>query len=141
MTTTLKTCFKCNNHLPLSEFYKHKQMADGHLNKCKSCAKKDVANHREENLDKIREYDRMRYRRDEYRQEQLRNLYKSMSPTKRKVHYLVSNAIRDGRLERPDGCWHCGTICTPEAHHAYYDVERFKDVTWLCRSCHIKVHS
>jgi len=38
----VKTCRKCLVEKPLSDFYAHKDMADGHLNKCKCCTKLDL---------------------------------------------------------------------------------------------------
>ncbi len=36
-----KICFKCSIEKPLDDFYKHPEMPDGHINKCKECNKKD----------------------------------------------------------------------------------------------------
>lgn len=57
-----KKCFKCNNVKELSHFYKHPQMSDGHVNKCKECNKSDVRNNYSNNKEYYKSYDLKRNR-------------------------------------------------------------------------------
>jgi hypothetical protein len=42
MDNQIQTCFKCKKALPLSDFYVHRMMANGHLGKCKACTRMDT---------------------------------------------------------------------------------------------------
>src|SRR5438067_89036 len=57
---TKKKCFKCQCELPLEAFYKHPQMADGHLGKCKDCTCRDVQENRLARLEQYRAFDKSR---------------------------------------------------------------------------------
>ena len=51
-----KTCAKCKENLPTSEFYKDKCKRDGLMGKCKACRKSYQKAYREANPEKVAEY-------------------------------------------------------------------------------------
>lgn len=55
-------------------------------------------------------------------------------PERRKARNAVNNAVRDGRLSKPDRCSRCQKIGPVEGSHD--DYSRPLDVEWLCRPCH-----
>jgi len=130
-----KSCFKCGETKPLSAFYKHKQMKDGHVNKCVVCNKKDVLENRLKHIDRIRAYDRARGNRQgsQYVRE-----YRDKYPNKYKAVTMVNNAVRDGKLH-PELCVVCGTDSCVVAHHN--DYLKPLNVVWMCQAHHKQWHA
>ena len=54
----------------------------------------------------------------------------------------VANALREGRLSKPDACNECGRDKHLVAHHHLgYTADHQLDVQWLCRPCHKAAHA
>jgi hypothetical protein len=132
-----KKCFRCGEVKPLSEFYKHQGMRDGHVNKCKECNKQDVRENRKKQIEYYREYDRARGNRQDYT---YTKSYRKSFPMKYAAHTLVGNAVRDGRLFKPDVCEECGDESL-RIHGHHDDYAKPLEVRWLCPSCHNAWHS
>lgn len=151
MTSTVKTCFKCGAEKAITEFYAHPQMADGRLNKCKECTKKDVSENYRSNIGYYKEYERGRNKLP-HRVEAVKRYAKTpagkaaharalknqrdRAPEKYRARLATGNAIRDGRLI-PQPCEVCGQAKV-DAHHD--DYSKPLDVRWLCRKHHTEHH-
>jgi len=76
----MKTCFKCGIEKYYDEFYRHKEMADGHLNKCKECTKLDSKNNEKNSSTSSNAYDKTQ-------KGVIRVLYKSMVQRSKKRNH------------------------------------------------------
>lgn len=133
-----KQCFKCGSILPLTEFYKHPAMGDGHLGKCKECTKKDVSGHRAANIEKVRAYDRARALLPDRKKTaaEISARWRKEDARRGAAHYKVCRAVANGDIERMP-CVVCGAL-KAYAHHESYD--RPLDVVWYCQPHHKERH-
>jgi hypothetical protein len=138
----MKICKRCKRELPYSEFYVHKQMADGYLSFCKECTKERVLKHRIKNIDRIKEYDRNRPNKSERSKKHVvKQKLRRLTPDGRKSNLARSRlrqAVRSGKIVKPDKCECCNAGGPIEAHHP--DYSKPLDVRWLCVKCHGKCH-
>ena len=131
-----KNCFKCGETLPLTEFYKHPKMLDGHVNKCKKCNKADVRGNYFENklkdgfIDKERKRGRQKYH----------SLYKGTDKANKQRDKMYEEKYPEKKLVRIK----CQHLIKPfegaEKHHWSYNIEHAKDVIWLSKKDHMKSH-
>ena len=135
-----KVCFKCEIEQPITEFYKHARMEDGHLNKCKNCTKKDAIEREKilrsnpEWVEKEKKRNREKYHRLGYKdihkptpenKKIIIENYKNKYPEK----YLARN--KSQRLPCKKG---------NQLHHWSYNEEHYKDVIELSVSDHALLH-
>ncbi len=148
-----KLCFKCQKNMPINEFYKHSEMSDGTLNKCKSCCKleaarrlellkndklwveSEVLRHRLKAA-KARQENRVSVQSKESVNAQKRDWAKK-NKEKRKAHHLVNNSLRDGKIIKK-ACEVCGDNKS-QAHHE--DYSKPLEVIWLCSTHHNELHN
>lgn len=143
------TCKVCGVTSDVAEFYKSVNV------RCKECHKAKVRENRAEKADYYQTYDAYRYQNDPKVKKRHKRYAKSPAgiaslgkarrkwidnnAEKRAAHTILGNAVRDGRVEKPEGCQNCGaTGVRIEGHHQ--DYAKPLDVDWLCRSCHVMTH-
>jgi hypothetical protein len=136
-----KICFKCGVKKDLSEYYKHKQMRDGHLNKCKNCTKKDTKNRCDELLkdpnwvECERERHRSKYYRLGYKEKHRPSNYYSVERQKKYRSMYPEKNIAKSRVNKSDLVSNNGNF-----HHWSYNDEHFLDIVDISIKDHAKAH-
>lgn len=146
-------CKTCQQEKDSSYFY----LSDKHH--CKDCKKAYARKHREDNIERVREYDRNRpnakeriIKAKEYKAKMriedpekfdkifhsARKNYRKNSKEKCQAEGKLDEALRRGKIKRPEECSVCHIKCKPQGHH--FDYTKPLDVIWVCPSCHSKIH-
>ena len=134
-----KICFKCNIEKALSEYYKHKQMGDGHLNKCKDCTKNDTKSR----LDKLLEdpvfvEKEQKRHRDKYYRLGYKEKHKPSYEEKKKIMERYSQKYPE-KIKAANAVGHW-TSKNGSFHHWSYNDIHFKDVIDISFKDHKKAH-
>lgn len=143
-------CRKCGTDKPL-EAIKKERMSQRQKPICKECHNAEYRAYTAANREKAREQKRRsnRKHREAMRQRArvkasdpvvraIHNIktrsYINANPEKHRARWMVREAVKYGRLFKPDRCQHCGEIGPVEGSHDDYSKPLV--VEWLCRSCH-----
>lgn len=130
----MKTCSKCKETKPMSEFYKDRSKKDGLRSWCKSCFKRYRKSEKSKACDKA-------YKQSENGKATMKQ-FNARHPNYRKAMQAVNNAVAAGRLPRPDTllCSYCPKPAQQYHHHKGYELEHWLDVVPVCLECHRTIH-
>lgn len=163
-----KQCFKCGETKPLDDFYVHRKMSDGHVNKCKECNKRDVQQNYDKNRAYFQEYDRHRNTlpqrkeaatlRAKWRQEHEPERVREYQRRTRKRHaearkaeqrriradfptkYQARNAVSNALRKGTLIRQPCAQCGDMKSHGHHEDYTKPLDVVWLCPLHHKARH-
>lgn len=131
----MKRCFKCGVVKSAEDFYRHPNMTDGRLGKCKDCTKLDMRNDRH-TKPRVRKYDRERAalpHRVVLRQRVTREWVRK-HPEWVTAQRRAQRAMKKGLIIKPSLCEGCGLEHALQKHHP--DYSKPLAVVWLCKPCH-----
>lgn len=155
--TAYKRCSKCGETKAVGEFSRQRSKKDGRQSRCKACNRAELkawerANpervaekskrYREANPERSRESTRRWKERNPKKVAAQQKRYREQHPGKHRARHMLKNAVRAGRLSKPECCEDCGVLTKPRHLHAHHpDYSKPLEVEWLCRKCHRQRHS
>lgn len=130
-----KPCNRCGQEKRLGEFWTDpRNTSDGRRGICKECANGARRGNRKSSTEYARQYRQANMSRHVA----VRRAWEARHPEKNAAQRAVRNAVRDGRLAKPDTCQRCGAGGLIHGHHN--DYSRPLVVEWYCPKCHKEVH-
>lgn len=135
-----KVCSKCGQNKPLSEYYAHPQMGDGHLNKCKECTKKDSLTRHNQ---KVKDPNWVESEKIRAREKYFRLGYKERHKQGQDKARVSTREFRDRYPEKyraTTATRNIGKKPGNHNHHWSYNKEHYRDIIEVDFSFHAKIH-
>lgn len=122
----MKICNKCHIEKSFDNFCKHRCMKDGYNTVCKECVKR---------LQKNPPFNLMYSKKSKEK-------FKKEKPIQYSAMQKIWNDVKRGNIIKPNKCFMCEKNFDKKRIHAHHeDYNKPLIVTWLCETCHAKIHA